>query len=65
LPEQRGLLVAGDAGDRHLAAQVLRLADAEHAARSSHLGECAARHIKQREQIVVPGAAADVVQHGA
>ena len=65
LAVQCGLLIAGDATDRDLAAKMLGERDAEVATRIADLGQCIARHTEELEQNAVPPAPTDVVQHCA
>ena len=56
LPEQRGLLVAGDAGDRDAGGQAAAIGgDAEAAARRADLGQGGHRHAEQVAQLGAPG----------
>ena len=57
LPEERGLLVTGHAGHRHLDPQRLPRRDAEVARAPPHLGQKSPRHLEQVEQFRLPGAA--------
>src|SRR6185312_12214845 len=56
LAEQRGLLVAGDPGDRRAEPQHLRTGDAEVAARRADLRQRFPWNTEQRAQLVAPGA---------
>jgi hypothetical protein len=60
LAEERGLLIAGDAHDRNAVGGL-----GEEAARGSHLGQDAARHAEELQQLVIPRGAMDVEKHGA
>ena len=61
LAEERGLLVAGDAGDRDRRAEQTRLGLAIDLARRAHLRQHRARHAEELQQLVVPSPAVDVV----
>src|ERR1700761_709544 len=66
LPEQRCLLIAGDAGNGYLTTEeMLRLDVAIDFARRFHLGQHRPRHVEYLEQLVVPLALVDVVHQGA
>ena len=59
------LLVAGDAEDGDGGAEDRRLGHPVGGIAVAHLGQHGARHVEQREQIVVEGALGDVVEQGA
>ena len=61
LSEQRGLLVAGDAGDRQLSPQVLAAARAERTARRPDFGERMDGDLEEAQQVGIPGPRVDVV----
>ena len=63
LPEQRRLLVAGDAGDRHL--HSIQGGVRAHARRRYDAWKHRPRNVEQREQLVVPFARVDVEQQRA
>ena len=65
LADGRGLLVAGDAGDRDAAAEEIRHAVAEGGGGILHLGQHGARHAQDFQQLVVPLAVVDVEQQRA
>ena len=65
LPDQCGLLVAGDAADGNGRAEQLRRRFAEIVGAVLHLGQQRGGDIEDLEQLVVPGIVADVVQQGA
>ncbi len=54
LPDQRGLLVAGDAAYRHLSANAVVGRHAEVGGTIAHLGQQRARHAEHREQRIIP-----------
>ncbi len=65
LPEQRRLLVARHAAHWNGRAEQLRLRFAEDAAGRAHLGQHFSRHAEQPQQLGVPAAGVDVVEHRA
>ena len=65
LADGGGLLVAGDAADRHGRAEDRRLGRAVVGIAVAHLRQDRARHIEQPQQVVVPGALGDVVEQRA
>ena len=66
LSEQGGLLIAQDARDRHAGGQwPAGGGHAEPTARRAHLGQAAARHAEQVDQLGRPGEALDVEQQRA
>ena len=65
LAEQGGLLVPGDARDRHRGAKQVRGRLAIDFARGPHLGQQLARHVQQAQQLLVPRAGMQVEQQGA
>src|SRR5262249_25725108 len=60
----RGLLVASDASDRDVCAEMLARGDAEFSLAVAQLGKQFARNAKPVEQPIVPVPGADVVEHG-
>ncbi len=62
LPEERRLLVAGHAGDGHGGAEQRRVRLADDAAAVHDVGQQRARDAEERQELVVPGAGADVVE---
>ncbi len=65
LAEQRALLVAGDAADLDRRAEQVGIDRAVDVARRMHRRQQLARHLEQRQQLVVPGLARHVVEQGA
>ncbi len=66
LPEEGGLLVAGDAADGRLDAEErLRVGVPEEVARLTYLGEGKAVGAEQADELVVPGAGVDVEEERA
>jgi hypothetical protein len=62
LPDQRRLLVTGNATNRHRGTQDRRLGQPEFGIAIEHVGQNRARHLEEPEQIVVEGALADVIE---
>ena len=65
LPEQRRLLIAGDAAERHRLEAERRRDLAVDLARAAHLRQHAARHAQRAQQLVIPLERVDVEQQRA
>ncbi len=65
LADERCVLIARDAGDRHRRAQKVGRRRAEIAGAVLDLRQHRARHVEKCQQLVVPVADMDVVEHGA
>ena len=60
LPEGSGLLVTGNAGQRHFRAQPACIDSAGNTAAVDHLRQYGGRNVEQRQQFLVPAAAMDI-----
>ncbi len=63
LPEEGGLLIAGDSGNRYPVA--LNVAVTVDFAAVAHIRQAGGRDVKDFQQLFVPAQVPDVVKHGA
>ena len=65
LPDQGGLLIAGDAANRHRGAQDRGLGQPEIGVAIAHLRQDGARHPEDPQQVLVEGPLGNIIKQGA